>query len=105
MENLRVAFISTPTDKANDLAKAIVDFRLAACVNILPNVKSYYWWKGKVETADESLIVVKTTQQKVEQLITFVKKHHPHKIPEVVTMPVAEGMPSYVSWVLDEMGK
>ncbi len=105
MEVLRVVFVSAPKGKAETIAKAIADFRMAACVSIIPGVKSYYWWEDKLEKADEELIIIKTTERKVEALIDFVKKHHPNEIPEILTLPVAEGLPAYVSWVIEEMGK
>ena len=105
MENIRVVFISVPRDEAKVFGKRIVEGRLAACVNIIPRIDSFYWGDNKVNTDEESLIIAKTTQQKIEALIMFVKDNHPYEIPEVIAVPLAEGLPDYINWVIDETGK
>lgn len=105
MENVRIVFISVPRDEAKVLGKRIVENRLAACVNIIPRIDSFYWWQDKINTDEESLIIAKTSQLKVEALITFVKENHPYEIPEVITVPLAEGLPDYINWVIEETGK
>lgn len=105
MAQVRVAFVSAPRDEAKKLARAIVEERLAACINIVPKIESIYWWEGKVEIDEESLLVIKTTQAKVEQLIEFVRATHPYPIPEVITLTVAEGLPDYLDWVTSETAK
>ena len=105
MEIIRIVNITLPGDKADDMAKNLVEKRLAACVNVIPKVYSFYWWEDEVREDAEALLVAKTTQQKVEKLINFVRETHPYKVPEVITYPVAEGNPGYISWVIEEMGK
>ncbi len=105
MENVRVVFITIPTGKAEEMAKGLVQSRMAACVNITPKVKSYYWSGDKVESAEESMLIVKTTHQKIEDLTGYVILHHPYAVPEVITVQVAEGLPKYIDWIIDEMGK
>jgi len=105
MENVRIVFISLPREEARGMAKTIVEERLAACVNIIPKIESYFWWEGKIENDEESLLVAKTSQQKVEKLIIWVKDNHPYPIPEVITVPLAEGLPDYINWVIEETGK
>lgn len=105
MEHVRVAYITAPTEEAEKLAKGIVEERLAACVNLVPKITSYYWWDGKVNQDDEAMLMVKTTQLKVEALIDYVKEHHPYEVPEVITFKLSEGMPDYLDWVIEETGK
>ncbi len=105
MENIRIIFISTPKEDASSMARQLVEKRLAACVNIIPKIESHYWWDGKIESDEESLLIVKTSQQKVELLMEFVKEEHPYDIPEIITFPVAEGLPAYINWVLEETGR
>ena len=105
MAQVRVAFVSAPREEAKKMARAIVEERLAACVNIVPKIDSVYWWEGKVETDEESLLIIKTSQAKAEQLIEYVKANHPYGIPEVIMLSVTEGLPDYLDWVTDETVK
>ncbi len=105
MENIRVVFISMPRDEAKKLARAMVEQRLAACVNIIPKIDSFYWWDDAVQSDEETLLIFKTTQARIDKLIAYVKEEHPYDVPEVITVPVAEGLPDYINWVIDETGK
>ena len=100
---LRVIFITVPPTKAESLSKQLIEENLAACVNLLPTIESYYKWDGKLNTEEESLLIVKTTEQKVEQLITFVKENHPYEVPEIIALPLTEGLPDYLDWVRESM--
>lgn len=105
MEHVRVAFVSIPKDKAKELARKLVEERMAACINIVPKIESIYWWENKVQEEEESLLIIKTTQVKVEKLIGFVKENHPYDVPEIITFILAEGLPDYLDWVIEETGK
>lgn len=105
MDNVRIAFVSIPSDKADEMAKNMVASRVAACVNVIPLTNSYYLWDDKVESSKESLLLIKTTHQKVEELTGFVVMHHPYDVPEIITVPVTEGLPKYIDWIIEEMGK
>ena len=105
MQNIRVVFITIPTDKAEAFAQSIVEQRLAACVNVVPGVKSYFWWDDKVQNEAESLLIVKTTVQKLDALTEYVKENHPYDVPELIAMPVSEGLPDYINWLIEETGK
>jgi periplasmic divalent cation tolerance protein len=105
MESIRVVFISTPGDEADNLARKIVEKRLCACVNIVPKITSYYWWDDKVESDSEALLIVKTTQQRFDELMNFVVENHPYDLPEIISIPLAEGLPDYIAWVKAETEK
>lgn len=102
MENIRVVFVTLPRDEADELAKSVVEERLAACVNIVPKIESFYWWDGKVNHDKETLLIFKTSQMKVEALISYVKENHPYDIPEIITFQLSEGLPDYINWVISE---
>ncbi len=102
MENIRVVFISVPRDEANTLAKGLVTNRMAACVNIVPQIESYFWWDDKVEQEKESLLIVKTTHQKFEKMRNWVLENHPYDVPEIIALPLAEGLSDYIDWVKKE---
>ncbi len=105
MENIRVVFVTVPPSRAEVMARSLVENRLCACVNVVAAVKSFYYWKDELQHEQESLLIIKTTQTKIDDLIKFVKKNHPYEIPEIITVRVAEGLPDYIDWVIEEMGK
>ncbi len=104
MLHLRVVFITVPVERATELAKKIVETKLAACVNLLPSVESYYRWEDKINCDKETLLIVKTIEQKIEHLIQFVKENHPFDTPEIIALPITEGLPKYLDWVRKESG-
>lgn len=105
MQNIRVVFISIPRDEASQFGRELVENRLCACVNIVPKIESYFWWDGEVEKDDEALLIVKTTQERFGQLMAWVKDNHPYDVPEIISVPLADGLPEYVAWVKSETSK
>jgi len=102
MENIRVVFVSLPRDEANKLAKGLVENRLAACINIVPKIESYYWWDNKVEHDEEALLIIKTTQQRFDELRAWVVANHPYDLPEIISLPLSDGLSDYIEWVKKE---
>ena len=100
----RVVLITTPIDKGEEIANFLVENRLAACVNIVPKVKSIYWWQGKIERDEEALLIIKTSADKMENLIEKVKEIHPYTVPEIVSMEIREGNPDYLKWIRESIG-
>lgn len=94
-----VCLITTPPDKAHEIADALVTDRLAACVNILPTVHSVYRWEGEVAHDDESLLVVKTTQAAVPALEELLARIHPYDTFELIALKVSGGAIPYLSWI------
>jgi periplasmic divalent cation tolerance protein len=86
---------------AEALARALVDERLAACVNILPPMRSIYTWKGATEHADERQLLIKTATHRVKALETRLKDLHPYDVPEFLVISILEGSGDYLSWVAD----
>lgn len=94
-----VVYVTTPTDKAAELARALVERRLVACVNIVPSVRSIYHWKGEVCDEAESLLVMKTAGWRFDALCRAVVELHPYEVPEVVALPIVAGHDPYLHWV------
>lgn len=100
----RVVLITASGNReAERLSRALVERKLAACVNIVPRVRSRYWWKGKIETAGEALLIVKTQKRLVPELIRAVRKLHSYTVPEVISLAVEGGNPDYLSWIADSV--
>ena len=88
---------------AQTIAETLVEKRLAACVNILPGLKSVYRWQGKVENAAELLLVIKTRRGLFEQLSAELARIHPYEVPEVIALPLIDGAPAYLGWLEKEL--
>ncbi len=97
----RVVFVTCPTrGLARKIARAVVQERLAACVNIiLSPVESLYTWKGKLERAREYLLVMKTTAKRLAALENEVKRLHSYNVPEFIVLPIIAGSTEYLSWL------
>jgi periplasmic divalent cation tolerance protein len=95
-----IVLTTFPVDKdAEAFAKALVDECLAACVNILPVMRSVYSWKGVTESADERQLVIKTTSDRVSALEARLNQLHPYEVPEFVILEMAGGSAAYLSWL------
>ena len=94
--------LGAPPD-AERIARALVEERLAACVNVVPGVVSIYRWKGVVEKENELLLVIKTIGEKVEQLKARLLQLHPYELPEVVVIPIGGGHKAYLEWIAEQV--
>ncbi len=86
-------------DKAASMARAIVEQQLAACVNIVPQIRSIYTWKGAIHDEQEVLLVIKTRDELFEELKEAVKNLHPYEVPEIIALNIEKGLPDYLSWI------
>lgn len=102
MEALLVVTTMPDREAAIALARALVEARVAACVNVLAGCTSVYRWDGAVESADEVPLLIKTTTERYPALEQAIRQHHPYELPEVVAVPIARGLPAYLQWVGDE---
>jgi periplasmic divalent cation tolerance protein len=84
---------------AQTVAQALVNEGLAACVNVLPGVHSIYRWKGETETADEILLLIKTTTDRYSDVERRILALHPYELPEVVAVPIVNGLAPYLAWL------
>ena len=101
MTDIRIVLTTLDTaEKARSLAHALVERRLAACVNIVAPVHSVYRWQEVVETTDELLLVIKTVADKVEALEAAVRELHPYELPEFVILAVEAVEPKYMAWLV-----
>ncbi len=94
-----VVLITTPREKAEHIARELVKSRLIACVNIIHKVKSIYWWEGRIEESDESLLICKTKSSLINKLIEKVKELHPYEVPEIIALNISTGFNKYLEWV------
>lgn len=99
-DHITVSYVTTPSKHlAQKLARALVEKRLAACINIIDGIESIYEWEGKVDTSNEALMVIKSTENKSEELTKFIEQNHEYDCPEVVNLRVTSGSKNYLDWI------
>ena len=98
-ERLVVLMTAGSQEEADKIANALVTEMLAACVNVVPGVESHYWWEGAIQNESESLLVIKTTANKVEELTAALPEIYPYDVPELLAIPVEGGSPAYLAWL------
>ena len=102
METLLVLTNCPDEETAKSIALAVIEAQLAACVNILPRVQSIYRWQGAVESATEIPLFIKSTAANYPALEKLIGELHPYEIPEIIALPITQGLPAYLNWVAAE---
>ena len=102
----KIVVLSTASSaaEAETIARRLVEGRLAACVNVVTGVRSFYRWKGKIEKSPEWLLVIKSSRGRFEELRAALEKLHSYDVPEVIALPVIEGTENYLHWMEGELG-
>ncbi len=100
-----VVLVTTPDLKtARALARAALQARLIACANLIPKIESHYWWRGKIESGTEVLLVLKTRKSKLAALEKLVLAQHPYDTPEFIVLPLSAGNKKYLAWLAGRDG-
>ncbi|MDD4923252.1 MAG: divalent-cation tolerance protein CutA [Dehalococcoidales bacterium] len=95
-----VVFITTEAgEEAGLISKVLLEQRKAACISIVEGVNSMYWWQGKIDSASESLLIIKTRTSLLEEIIQIVKEIHSNDVPEIIALPIIGGSHDYLDWV------
>lgn len=95
-----VIFVTCPNEKsAEKIAVDLLKKRLIACVNIIPKIKSFYWWREKIEKSSEYLMMMKTKEGFFARVKEEVLKTHPYKIPEIICLKIEKGFEKYLKWI------
>lgn len=103
MSHIFVYVTCPDADVAAGIARAIVEKRLAACANIFPAGRSFYWWDGAVQDAAETVLIFKTTEAQWPALQDAVKEIHPYEVPCIVALPITEGSAPYLKWIDEQV--
>jgi periplasmic divalent cation tolerance protein len=95
-----VVFITVESEEqGRTIAERLLEQKLCACVTLVPGVDSRFWWKGRIDRASESLLVVKTKRAVLEALGQAVRSAHSYEVPEIIALPIVWGSPSYLEWI------
>jgi periplasmic divalent cation tolerance protein len=102
----KIVILSTASseEEAAKLAQALVDQRLAACVNVLPRMRSFYHWQGAVESAEEWLLVIKSSRALFSAVSALLEKQHSYDVPEAIAIPIVDGAANYLEWLDQSLG-
>jgi len=104
MDEIVVFITASNEDEAARIAKALVEAKLAGCVNIIKNIRSIYSWQGKVKDETEVLMIVKTQKSIFDSLMKKVKELHSYTVPEIIAMPIVKGSEDYLKWLREVTG-
>lgn len=104
MSVVSVYAVFANAEEAERIGRQVIEERLAACINILPPIRSIYHWHGKIEAADEVAAILKSSNRQVDALITRIAALHSYEVPSIVTWPVDKLLFSYADWVEDNVG-
>jgi len=102
MTDIVISYTAINTEKdARKLAAQLVEEKLAACVNILPKIRSIYEWDGEIHDEQEFMLIIKSPREKLDLVKGFIDKHHSYEVPEFISVDVIDGLPDYLQWVED----
>lgn len=102
-EYIIVLITTASIEEGRKISQALLEKKQAACVNIVPGVSSSFWWEGKLDSAQESLLIVKTKATLLDGLIDSVKKLHSYSVPEIIALPIVGGNPDYLDWIEESL--
>lgn len=107
MENGDSLVFATTTapgrEEAERIARHLVQRRLAACVQIIESIKSFYWWEGKVQQDEEALLIIKTDKESIPRISEVLAETHPYELPELVAVPIVSGTMKYLEWIKENV--
>jgi len=101
-----VIFVTASSkQEAQKIARLLIKNKLVACVNIIPGIKSLFWWQGKVDEANESLLIIKSRKSALPGVIKLVNSIHSYEVPEIIALPIIAGDKNYLKWLNESLGK
>ena len=104
MKPMRLIYMTAGSrEEAREIGKMLLESRLAACVNIFENMNSLYMWEGKLQDDREVVLIAKTGEERVQQVIDFIEKKHSYDCPCILSIPVESGFPGFIQWVRTEV--
>lgn len=105
MKPLLILITAPSSEEGAGLAQALLETRVASCVNLLPGIRSFYWWQGKREESGEVLLLVKSACERWEELQAVVRRHHSYECPEIVALSPERVEERYLSWWTGELAR
>jgi len=103
VDNIVVLVTTSSEPEARKIAELLLSRRKAACINIVPRVDSSFWWQEKLESARESLLIIKTKASLLSEIVELVKSAHGYEVPEIIALPIVGGNEDYLKWINGEV--
>ena len=103
-EHIVVFITVADEEEARLISRVLLKQKKAACINIIPGVNSLFWWQKKIDSAQESLLVIKTRSALLDEIIQLVKEIHSYDVPEIIALPIIGGNQDYLEWIDNETG-
>jgi periplasmic divalent cation tolerance protein len=97
-----VVYVTAPHSAAQKIGRALLEARLAACVGVVPEIVTYYWWKKKLHRGRELMLIIKTRRAHLPRLEAMVTRMHPYDVPEIISLPILRGNKPYLDWLKQE---
>ncbi len=97
--NIVVFVTAKDLSEAKRISQKLLEEKLIACANIVEGVKSFFWWQGKIDNAQEVLLILKSQESLFKKIVKTVKSVHSYEVPEVIALPIVEGNPDYLRWI------
>ena len=98
-EEIVILITASSLNEASTIGRTLVDEHLAACVNVIPAMRSFFFWEGRTQEADEVLLICKSRMPLLDAVIARVRSLHSYTVPEIIALPVAAGLPGYLAWL------
>ncbi|MBI2252509.1 MAG: divalent-cation tolerance protein CutA [Armatimonadetes bacterium] len=98
-EYIIILVTASKEEEAKKIAAALLKVKLAACINLLNHVRSIYWWKNKIETSKEVLMIIKAEKTKFKSIMKKIKENHSYSVPEIISLPIVQGNKEYLKWI------
>mgnify|MGYP001773478996 CR=1 FL=1 len=101
-----VVLVTVPSkDVGIEIARSLINNKLAACVNVIDGLRSIYYWRGEVEEDNEALLIIKSRRDKLDGLIRHVRERHPYRVPEIIALPIIGGFSDYLRWINEALDR
>jgi len=101
--NVVILVTTSNAEESQKIADLLLNRRKAACVNIVTNINSIFWWQGKIDSSAESLLIIKTKTSLLSEVVSLVKDCHSYKVPEIIALPIIGGNEDYLRWINSEV--
>jgi len=103
-EAILIQCTASSREEARAIGRTLLEAKLAACVSIVGKAESHYWWRGALEQASETVLLVKTTRERFDEVRRTILEHHSYEVPEIIALPVVAGHEPYLEWLAESVG-